>query len=176
LQRLTLLIVFLSIIFELFIGASIAEVTVGSVKLKDYTVIQKVLPAAISYLYYDMATFAMIVWFQSTTYSYIVRYLYRIFYDDDLYLIVTFADTFSAEDFIGRNTEGFKKNLINFISVVLRAAIIIVPFSFIVYAFYQCFSVFGRTDILLWLSLALSALFFLQAFLILYQGKKIVRD
>jgi len=106
---LTLLIVFLSIIFELFIGASIAEVTVGSVKLKDYTVIQKVLPAAISYLYYDMATFAMIVWFQSTTYSYIVRYLYRIFYDDDLYLIVTFADTFSAEDFIGRNTEGFKK-------------------------------------------------------------------
>src|SRR6185503_5027496 len=83
-HRAALLIFFLSIVFELLTRAAISEVTLGPFKVNDFTLIQKVLPIAIAYLYYELCAFRAMVIIQSRVYGGIIRAICRPFFDNDL--------------------------------------------------------------------------------------------
>ena len=163
----SLLMFFLFLVFELLTRAAISEVTVGPFKVNNLTLIQKGLPVVIAYLYYELCAFRAMVIIQSVVYKSIVKGICKPFHDNNLETIAMFSSTFDVEDFLESNVEGNSNRLIGFLSQPLRLTLVFMPLLFAAYAFYRCFSIFGKGDFLVWTSLVISALFLLQGMLIL---------
>src|SRR5215207_4740111 len=60
-RRTMLLLIFVILLFELLARASVREVSIGPLKLSDYSLLYKLLPLAIAYLYYELNSIT-IVW------------------------------------------------------------------------------------------------------------------
>lgn len=161
-QKLIVQIFFLFFVFIILSGASVVQVTLGSVQLSDLSLIEKLLPIVIAYTYYELIGFAVMARLQNELQGRIVELLYKPIYDNYLDLFLTPSSALNTAKILSSGTKDFLSSLLVNLTRPLLVIIFFGALGFEIYAFYVLFATFGFADIVVWLVLLVSLSFSLQ--------------
>jgi hypothetical protein len=163
LRRFLGLILLLVVFFELITRATISEVTLGPFKVGDLSLIQRGLPVAIAYCYleiwWSLIRRNRLGWIQRS----IMKHFYKPIYDAGLHRdLEPLGPTIFAFRLIPKSQE----RMVKIISTISISLLIDLYLIFQVYAFFRLFVIFGSKSLLTWLSLVLSLVVHLWAFML----------
>jgi hypothetical protein len=156
-RRTIILLFFLFFIFEALGRASVSEVSVGPVKLQDYTLLQKLLPIAIAYLYFDLVSTGTMRGYFSKVVDEVVRRTNKSVYENALHAYLWPTYTFLPQELITQYLSGKGKSLGQVVGILTRGTyvvgLLLISAGLQAYIFYRLFHLFGVQDVLVWLSL-----------------------
>jgi hypothetical protein len=161
-QKLIIQIFLLFFVFIILSGASVVQITLGSVQLSDLSLIEKLLPIVIAYTYYELAGFAAMRQLQNELHDRIVELLYKPLYNNDLELYLRPSSALNTADILMFGTKGFLSDFSKNLTIPLYVIIFFGALVFEIYAFNALFVAFGFVDIVVWLALLVSLFFLLQ--------------
>lgn len=164
-HRSFLILFFLFAVFVFIAEASITEVSLGPFKIKELTLIYRILPVVIAYYYYVLISLGCIRVLLCVTYEAIMENIYSPLFENKLHYYWTPLHIFDVGSILGNVTEGFLSRIINFLSRFFDLIGVFLPLTFEIYAFYRCLTAFGLTDIVTWCVIVVSTLFLLQGLL-----------
>jgi hypothetical protein len=161
-------------LFFILIGASFEEITLGPIKMKDISIIEKLLPLLVAVNYYELTSLICMRRLLIETEGRIVESLFPDFYKNGLhgYLFPNLVPLWANEIF-AKSHEGIVHKVDDFIFIFIGLIVISGAILFECYAFYICFVLFGVSDIILWAVLILAILFLLKGFLILWGSDRL---
>lgn len=161
------LFLFISVIaFELIARASVAEVSLGIVKVNDVSMIYRIIPAVVSYYCHNimyLVTFRKKI---ENVHDSIIKKVYWNIYENSLcsYLRPHYGSLTSDDYLAPKNSKA--RSALAFLAVLTISALIIGLLAFEVYAFYQLFRTYKWKDLLVWFSLALSIIFLIRTIIL----------
>lgn len=162
-------------LFELLTRSAIAELTLGPFKLKDFSLIYKLLPVAIAYCYYEFLGLLTMRRLLRETHDVIMENIHKPIFENDLCYYLLPSSNLVAEEIITSATEGLWAKIIHNLSLPLFIVLIFSPLVFEVYALHKCFVIYGVTDVLVWIVLFISLTLLLQGFLFFFHISKLLR-
>jgi hypothetical protein len=142
--------------FELLSRAAVAKASLGPFEIRDLSLVQKILPVMIAYLFYDLSN----LYYQDSQYSAIHELLLKTTHKDfqdadlDLYLEPRVASMYHPAGL----RRAYDRPLYYFTTFIWLVGLFGIT-AFQVYAFYQNFQVFGVDDVLTWFTLGIAILF-----------------
>lgn len=156
----------LVIIFELLARAAVSEVSISGFKLTDLSLLQKLLPLGFAYLAYQVSALYSRRRLMIELHDEMVKSILPGFHANNLgYYAHPPQSSFNTEQLLSANTQGWLSQWIHNLSAPIWFVTILGPPTFQIYAYYRLFDLFGFADVLLWLSLAVTAALTVQAFL-----------
>jgi hypothetical protein len=161
-------------LFFLLIGASVEEVTLGPIKIKDISIIEKFLPLLVAVNYYELISLIIMRRLFLETEGRMVEILSKNIYKNDLETFL-FPNSIPlwSEKIFEKSYEGIVYKINDNINLFISLIIFLGAFLFEGYAFYMCFVLFGVSDIILWSVLIVSVLFLLKGFLTFWEMDKL---
>jgi len=165
----TAFLVFFVVVFELLIRASIAEINMGPFKLKDISVVQKFIPVIVAYFYISMMSLILATSYLGLASLVLTKHLYRPVYDTEIIKLEwlpasVFTIRSAASVFSKSPPVKILEQLENLVIAVLLGG----PLVFEVYAYYQCFRLFGLKSVAVWISAVSSAILLLYGVLLFF--------
>lgn len=160
-------------LFELLTRSAIAELTLGPFKLKDFSLIYKLLPVAIAYCYCEFHGLLTMRRLLRETHDVIMENIHKPIFENNLCYYLLPSSIFIAEEVITSATEGLWAKIIHSLSIPLFIILIFSPLVFEVYALHKCFVIWGVTDVLVWIVLFVSLTLLLQGFLFFFHISKL---
>lgn len=167
LRRVTLGLFLAAAISQLISAAGAAELDIGPVRIKDLTIVNKLLPVAFAYLTLEWVAIAVLINRLGSVHDAIIRFAYPRLYDEGLHLPLapTVMSLASEARIVGepgmqhramRTLTNLKT--VSFVTLLLLAQVVF---------YWQQFSTFGFTDVFVWAFLSVAALFLVQTLVLL---------
>lgn len=159
----------LALIFQFLLNASISQVSVVGLQLSDLSLLQKVLPVGMSFVFYCFIV--------TTTYKVeleslqgrIIKGIIPDFYQHDLELYYSSPSPILSDQIITSMFSGlFVKWWGNIVVFMVALVVLVGPISYIGFAIYQNSQKFGLDDWVASLSGALSAMFLFHVAFIVF--------
>ena len=110
------LLFFIMIIFELLNKAVIQEITLGPIKITDITIIQKLIPVIVAYIYYEQMSYFIMRGFYIELHNVIILENYKSIVDNNLENFFFPVSTYTTNNLLLRLSG--KKNQIGCIIMV----------------------------------------------------------
>lgn len=110
------LLFFIMIIFELLNKAVIQEITLGPIKITDITIIQKLIPVIVAYIYYEQMSYFIMRRFYIELHNVIILENYKSIVDNNLENFFFPVSTYTTNNLLLRLSG--KKNQIGCIIMV----------------------------------------------------------
>jgi hypothetical protein len=156
--RIALISLILVAVFELLARAAISKVSIGPFEIADLSLVQKGLPVAVAYAFYDYMSIGNYIVACFVLHNAVLEYTSPEMINRRLdYFLAPRAHSLTGSelftDFPGkRSFTNYASNYFFLVTAFLGAA-------FQVYAYYVLFRQFHFTDVLVWVGLALSVFF-----------------
>ena len=166
--RRTMLLLFLLLVaFILLTQASIREVSLGPFKLGDYTLLNILFPIAVAYTFSEVITLVIMRQNYQYVHDLVLWKLYgNKLIDDGLESFLSPPSIYTSTDLVTTELEiserfGSRRvrifaQVIRYWTIPLSVFLFVAPVTFEIYAFYTIFTAYGATNILAWVSLAVS--------------------
>lgn len=153
--------------FEFIKRASVGQITVLGIQFTEFSMVEKILPVLIAYLYFSCWAHIANRRLLEELYNNFVRCIYPTLGKNDLDVYLRPPNFVKTYDIIARESKGISRILID-VSVlpVVLSLILSVP-VFTAYAIHSLLSKYGSDDLLALASSGLSVFFIFQAFLLI---------
>jgi hypothetical protein len=148
--------------FELLTHAGASEASLMGLKISDLTLVEKLLPLGIGYLYYSLASIISYRRLLEEVHDEIMRVTAPEFFSRDLEYYGHPPTVFHIEAIIARGTSGRFRAVKSFLVAPLQLTIAIGPALYLVYAVGRLYWRFGVADPLVWITAIAVGLFLLQ--------------
>ncbi len=165
-NRLVVELVLLVFVYELFSLSMISEVSVSAVTLSDLTILHKLLPVVIGYIYYDLIlaveTSSLLQGVFSTTFN----QLHSAIAKNQLDTFLIPMTIFMQKGLLYKAGKPYNRGLSIMdisITVILIILTVVGPYIFGAYIIYDLFQRYGLNDIVTWISVTMTILFFAYA-------------
>lgn len=145
-------------VFILFVGASVSQVSLGGVEMKDLGPIEKFLPIAVAYTFVQLVSHLSGMRIAERTAREVTRIYYPAINYGDLDLIIMARTVPGLESLVKRSTWSRVCAPIVYTlgSTLTVLGTFVAPVLFEGYAFWTCFQLFGVADPLVWASMLIS--------------------
>lgn len=173
-ERLIFQFIFLYLGFELITQAAIAEISLGAFKVSDLSLVQKLMPIIIVITWYEMISMLTIRKFSSTAFERIMEKTHEKLFENDLHQLMLPPNSERLISWITGIKKGLSSNLLVSIYFMLGLLVFFLgPMAIYFRMFYQLFSLFPITDLVVWFSLGVTFVYVVLGFLVNSQGKKL---
>lgn len=173
----TVTIVVLVVLFELARNSIVSEFSLGPIRISDLSLLQKLVPVAIAYTYYGLASLLATVGLQRALIDAIYAEQYPVYYAHHLEYFYYPTSRVLAEVMIATRATDLQARLALLMRVIIQESIVrVLPVAFLIYAAIVGIIKFGWTDIVLWLGLIVSVILTLQGLLVSATWQKAVYE
>jgi len=147
---------------ELITQAVISEFTFAGLKFHNLVLIQKILPAAIAYLYYSLASNMTHRRLLMEVHEQTMIQIHPDYVSHNLHLYVEPPSAFQVEKILVREIRGNFARCLLCLNYPLLFVMSLGPIIYIAYAHYRAFEVSGYKDLVVWIGLIISIVLILQ--------------
>ena len=152
--RRMLFVLVLAAVFVLLRSASITEISVAQVTVRDVPFLSKLIPVIMSYCFYDIQHLTSMLLLYSITVSLVLTRTSPAIVQHDIEQIVLPPSTFTSEGMLARGTKGAITEIVTVFSILKMTVLAgLGPIAFVVYSQIQLFREFGSRDAWVWLGL-----------------------
>lgn len=167
-------ILLLAMALQLLRSASIAEISIGGIKLSNPDIIQKILPVAISFVYYMLVVTFLHKRILEDIHDRSIERLLPDLFANNLELLYHPPAPLLIERLVYYSARSRAEKVWLNAVAALFYAVSLTPVAYIMYALYTSYKIFGDQDLLNLICIALSGLLLLQTFIIIFIGTRIL--
>ena len=142
-RRILILVLLLCIAFELLTRATVTEMSIlGAFKVKDLSFIQKLLPLAVGFLYYELTSLYVLGLLMNRVHDVLLRKIHEPIYENNLEHYLNPSSTFITMRILTSETQSQGRLQVLVTHVPFYLAILFIGFGFEPYALFKLWSAF----------------------------------
>jgi|GEM_PF-6949081 len=157
------------IVLELITQAIVSEFSFAGLKFHNLLLIQKILPVAIAYLYYYLATNMTHRRMLMQVHEHTMIKLHPDYVSHKLHLYAEPPSAFQVDRIFEQELKDYSSRCLIYLTYPLMFMMTLGPIIYIAYTYYRAFEVFGNKDVIVWIGLIISIVFILQV-IFLFKG------